>query len=326
MSRLALCHWTLFLAAACSGVASANDASLVDSVVDEAAEGGTGIDLKLFSPFRSILPQEGQETVRLPETTVTAERLREEERVGENNQPEWTTVRRFPTTRVYVLAPFQIEFEQWWRARNIRHDSTRHRFQSEIGIGLPYRFQLDYYENFERVPHEETKHTGSQVEARWALADWGEIPLNPTLYAEWKFNDEESDVYELKLLFGDEAGRGWHWAVNGTFEQQIRDARETEIALSEAVSYTLIDQELSAGLEGVFRSESANGSRGKPEQSFLLGPSVQWRPTPRTHLDFVPLVGIGGESPQLEVYVVFGIELGGGSKEGVKAPTSTRGQ
>ncbi|MBI1853640.1 MAG: transporter [Planctomycetes bacterium] len=265
-----------------------------------------------------------QPTTRVSETTVTADQLDEEHLVGENKQPEWTTHRRFPTTRVYVLPPFAIEFEQWWRARNFRHDSTQHLFQSEIGIGLPYRFQLDYYENFERVPHEEAHHLGSQVEARWAFAEWGAIPGNPTIYGEWKFNDVESDVYELKFLLGDELSAGWHWATNGSFEEQVRDERELEIAVSGALSHTLIDEQLSLGIEGVWRHETANGTRGDPDLSFLIGPSLQWRPTPRTHLDFVPLAGIGGDSPQIETYIVFGWDFGYASKS-VEAPTSTRG-
>jgi hypothetical protein len=285
-------------------------------------------DAAMFRPFTTddaagATPAQDT-TTRIPETTVSADKLDEEQLVGENRQPEWTTHRRFAQTRVYVLPPFAVEFEQWWRARNFRHDSTTHLFQSEIGIGLPYRFQLDYYENFQRVPHEETKHLGSQIEGRWAFAEWGEIWGNPTVYGEWKFNDEESDVYELKLLLGDEWESGWHWAMNGSFEQQVRDERETEVQISGALSRTLIDRSLSLGAEGVWRHETANGSRGMPEMSFLLGPSLQWRPTTRTHLDVVPLAGFGGESPQVEAYVIFGIDLGPETKS-IREPASTRG-
>ena len=33
------------------------------------------------------------------------------------------------------------------------------------------------------------KEKGVSTELRWALADWGKIPMNPTLYAEWEFNN-----------------------------------------------------------------------------------------------------------------------------------------
>jgi len=48
------------------------------------------------------------------------------------------------------------------------------------------------------------QHQGIQVEGRWALAEWGKLPLNPTLYGEWKFNDHNPDAYEVKLLLGDD--------------------------------------------------------------------------------------------------------------------------
>jgi hypothetical protein len=64
---------------------------------------------------------------------------------------------------------------------------------------------------------------------------------------------------------------------------------------------------------------------GKPEVEFLLGPSVQWRPTRRTHLDFVPLLGTTCDSPRVEAFVVFGIDFGpGGSHSGPRAPASSQ--
>src|ERR1041384_4277298 len=71
--------------------------------------------------------------------------------IGENRQPEWTAHRRFATTRVYVLPPWQVEFEQWWKGKFPRAGTPEHLFQSEIGIGLPYRFQLDFYRSEEHT-------------------------------------------------------------------------------------------------------------------------------------------------------------------------------
>ena len=33
--------------------------------------------------------------------------------------------------------------------------------------------------------NEKANHEGVQIELRYALADWGVLPLNPTLYVEW---------------------------------------------------------------------------------------------------------------------------------------------
>jgi len=248
----------------------------------------------------------------------------EDELIGENQQPEWTAHRRFTTTRVYVLPPWQVEFEQWWKGKFLREGKPDHLFQSEIEIGLPYRFQLDVYENVEHGSDGVTR-AGNQVEARWALADWGKIPLNPTLYVEGKFNYSAPDAYELRLLLGEELAPRWHWGFNLFYEQETGGARATALGFSQAASYSAIDSKLGIGVEMNFEHTTERGSRGDPAFEFLIGPSIQWRPTSRTHLDLVPLFGTTSDSPRVEAFIVFGIELGTGteSKE-IKAPMSAR--
>src|SRR5207244_9794300 len=63
-------------------------------------------------------------------------------------------------------------------------------------------------------PEGPTKHLGAQLEARYALAKWGEIWGNPTLYAEYVQNHRAPDKVEGKLLFADDLCDGWHWATN----------------------------------------------------------------------------------------------------------------
>jgi hypothetical protein len=269
-----------------------------------------------------------QQLSRLPEVNVSEaapETLTEEQPIGPNEQPEWTTHRRFARTRVYVLPPWEAEVEQWWRARVFREGKPAHLLQTEIGVGLPYRLQLDLYENVERNPGSNWRHQGNAVELRYALADWGKIPLNPTLYGEWKFNKDEPDVYEMKLLLGEEIAPRWHWGFNAIFEREVSGSRETEIAASQAISYTLIDRTLSAGIEMQVERVSGPALNGKPEVEFLLGPSVQWRPIPRVHIDLVPLFGLTEDSPRVESFVIIGIDLGPSSNQPeVHAPASLK--
>jgi hypothetical protein len=254
---------------------------------------------------------------------VTGTPTTEETLIGENQQPEWTAHRRFSTTRIYVLPPWQIEFEQWWKGKFPREGEPDNLFQSEIEIGLPWRFQLDVYENVENADSAIT--TSNQIEARWALAEWGKIFLNPTLYAEWKFNNSAADAYELKLLFGEQLAPRWHWGFNLFYEQETGGVRATEMGFSQAVSYSAIDSKLSVGVEMNFERTTEKGSRSNPEIEFLIGPSIQWRPTRRIHVDFVPLFGATHDSPVVESYIVFGFELwGGAERTDIQAPTSTR--
>jgi hypothetical protein len=269
----------------------------------------------------------------LPEVVVTETApgearpgwLAEEQPIGPNEQPEWTTRRRFATTRVYVLPPWQVEFEQWWKGKFPREGKAENLLQSEIGIGLPYRFQLDLYENVFQPPGHGFRHEGFQVEARWAFADWGKIPLNPTLYGEWKFNAHDPDAYEVKLLLGDDICPRWHWGFNVFYEQEVGGGRGSELGFSDAISYTIVDEKFSLGIEMKLERSSGPNLDGKPEVEFLIGPSAQWRPCPRVHLDLVPLFGATEDSPYVETFVVLGIDFGpGGDHEAAHAPTSSR--
>ena len=279
--------------------------------------------LTIFTVSR-VAAQDALTTTQSEPVIVSAPMPSEESLIGENQQPAWTAHRRFATTRVYVLPPWQVEFEQWWTGKFPRDGKPEHLFQSEIEVGLPYRFQLDLYENVEHAPDGSTR-ASNQVEARWAFADWGRIPLNPTLYAEWKFNGAAPDAYELKLLLGEQLAPRWHWGFNLFYEQETGGARATELGFSQAVSYSAIDSKLSVGVEMNFEHTTERGSRGNPAIEFLIGPSVQWRPTPRMHLDLVPLFGTTSDSPRVEAFIVFGIEFGAGSEsKETKAPVSAR--
>lgn len=265
-------------------------------------------------------------TTRLPEVVVPGDaRLDEEALVGENQQPEWTTQRRFATTRIYVMAPWQVEFEQWWKGKFLRGGGHDHLFQSEIGIGLPYRFQLDLYENAEKTDGKALRHSGNQVELRYALAEWGKIPLNPTVYGEWKFNNHGADAFEVKILLGEEIAPGWHWGFNAFYEQEVGGDRQSEAGIAQGLSYTVADGKLGVGVEMNVERASHRNLDGSPETEVLLGPSVQWRPIPRMHLDFVPLFGVTDDSPRVEAFIVFGFDLWTAKKDGGGyQPASTR--
>ena len=273
-------------------------------------------------------PQD-QPLTRLPEVTVVEKQLEEELKVGDYQQPEWTTQRRFLTTRAYVLSPWQVEFEQWWKGQWPRGESRNDLFQEELEVGLPHRFQLDLYENWIRQSNGTVRYHDTAVELRYALADWGKLPLNPTLYGEWKFTDRDlgADTYELKLLLAEELAPRWHWAFNAICEQEVGGSRTTEWAASQGISYTLIDQKLSIGVEMKLESETDKGARGPAPIEFDIGPSLQWRPTRNTHVDIVPLFGVTNDSPRAEVFVVFGIDFGRGATNATPAaPRSLQSQ
>ena len=267
---------------------------------------------------------------RPPEVRVVKESgaLDEEAPVGPYQQPEWTTQRRFPTTRVYLQqTPGSVGVEQWVKAQFPRGEAPNYLFQEEVEIGLPHRFQFDMYENWLRDTTGKFRHDSVATELRWAFADWGKIPLNPTIYTEWTFRDHAlgADRYEIKLLFGEEIAPRWHWGMNLIYEQEVGATRTTEYAVSQGISYTLLDEKLSIGFEMKIESETENEHRSPAPIEADLGPSLQWRPTRNMHVDLVPLFGVTTDSPRIEAWLVVGFDFDLGSQsKGSYAPVSTR--
>ncbi len=249
----------------------------------------------------------------LPPAVIAAQRqspLREEDRIGSYGQPRWTAARRFPATRIYVVPEGTVEFEYWGRIEKPRNGPATHETQYEIEFGLPNRFQLDLYWASSKTGSEAALEPSAQkVELRYALADWGKLWGNPTLYEEFAEVNGSSNVFETKLLLGDEITSGWHWGSNLVWEREITGSLSNVFEWTNGVSHTLQDEKLSLGIETKVEWENTHADRSDFNKGLEVGPSLQWRPLPAMHLDFAPLIGIGGESRQSDVYFVLGWEF-----------------
>ncbi len=247
----------------------------------------------------------------LPEVVVNGQRapLVEEQKVGEAEQPRWTATRRFPSTRVYVIPDGEREFEFWVRPTISTGGYVQTEFQYEMEIGLPSRFQIDLYLTMEKDGLSGPMTSGGlSWEVRYALADWGKIPFNPTLYFEYEYHNNEPDAFEAKLLLGDELVSRWHWGFNLVCERQIAGDFEQSLCLRGGLSYTVIDMNLSAGVEAEAEADS-NNTQGAYQQQYVIGPSIQWKPYKAFHIDFAYMFGIGAGSPAVKSLIVAGWEL-----------------
>jgi len=271
---------------------------------------------KSVAQHTAATPSQGESTTESVTVTGVApiERYSQQTLVGPNQQPEWTTTRTFGTSRVYVRPPGSIAINSFWTPE-FKDGEDEHAFRHEIEIGLPYRFQLDLYQNW-GVADGKSFYKGSSVELRYALAKWGKIPLNPTLYGEWNFNDNAPDVLELKLLLGQSFANRWNWAANFTFEQETGGGREREVALSSALTYAVIDPTLNIGVEMLWERKTEKESRSHPEYEFLIGPSVNVHPTRWSFVTVAPLVGATLDSPDVEVFALAGIKIDFGGRSG----------
>ena len=250
-------------------------------------------------------------------------------------------------TQAYVLPPGAFFFGEIYEGQGFRHGSPDHLFTQEIEMGLPYRFGVAAEAKFERFNGGGGAETVS-LEARWALADWNKIPLNPTLFAEYKFGvgtirheegppappggvEEEigpskvPDAYEFRLLLAQDFGERLEGAMNWFFEKENTGDRGREWGFSQSVLTPILlpNERLKVGVEMEYRNFTVKDTRGNPENIFVIGPTVAWKPTAQTRVDISPLFGCTDNSPVADVWVAFSW-LFGGERGEAEAPVSTR--
>jgi hypothetical protein len=256
------------------------------------------------------------------------------------------------TTQAYVLPPWAFFFGELFEGQGFRHGPPDYLFTQEIEMGLPYRFNVAAESQFERFNGGGGAQTVS-LEARWALADWNKIPLNPTLFAEYKFGvgtirheevpppaggqggeeeeEEEGgppkvpDAYEVRLLLAQDFFERVEWAMNWFFEKENTGDRGREWGFSQAAMMPVLlpNERLKLGIEMQYKNVTTKDTRGDAVNSFVIGPTVAWKPTASTRLDISPLFGCTHDSPVADVFVAFSW-LFGGERAEAEAPVSTR--
>lgn len=258
--------------------------------------------------------QTGTHTWEMPPIEVKGKAtLVEEDLIGTYAQPRWTAHRRFSETRVYVIPEGMADFE-FWLIPKVRKNGKPSSFaaQYEVEFGLPGRVQIDLYAVSNKTGKDGPMTFDEQkYEIRWALADWGKIFGNPTLYAEWKAESDAPDHVEAKLLLGGQITSGWHWGSNFVYEHEIAGAKEDSREWTTGLSYSARDSKVGVGVETQLAriSEVNHGKREHTGTEFFLGPSLQFRPSPRSHLDIAPLFGLTKDSVRMKMFVVFGWEF-----------------
>src|SRR6266513_3032874 len=250
----------------------------------------------------------------------------------------------------YVLPPWSVFVGELFEGVGLRHGPPDYLFTQEIEMGLPYRFNVAAEAQFERFNGGGGAQTVS-LEARWALADWNKIPLNPTIFAEYKFGvgtirheevppppagggqeeEEEGgppkvpDAYEVRLLLAQEFFGRIEWAMNWFFEKENTGDRGREWGFSQAAMTPVLlpNERLKVGIEMEYRNVTTKDTRGDAVNSFTIGPTMAWKPTASTRLDISPLFGCTHDSPVADVFVAFSW-LFGGERAEAEAPVSSR--
>jgi hypothetical protein len=242
---------------------------------------------------------------RLPAVEIQGEplpALREEERIGDYKQPRWTAVRRFPTTRMYVIPAGKVEAEYWLRYTfPVSNPTSQREVRNfyELGFGIGHRLQFDVYfvtQQEGHGPEAAIQLKREQLEVRYALADWGELWGNPTLYLEWQRRNGENDWIEPKILVGGQVAPGWHAGLNLVLEKELGGNLGQEYNVTAGLSRTIVDYTFHVGLEGYVETHDEKGKRfkfGTEERLFLAGPSFLVQPIRPVHILFTPMIGRG---------------------------------
>ncbi|HEV8419057.1 MAG TPA: hypothetical protein VGQ43_09980 [Candidatus Udaeobacter sp.] len=265
--------------------------------------------------------------------------------------PGFSRARFSNAVSAYVLPPWAFFFGELFEGQGFRHGPPDYLFTQEIEMGLPFRFNVAAEAQFERFNGGGGARSVS-LEARWALAEWNKIPLNPTLFAEYKFGvgtirheevqppmgeggeeeeEEEGgppkvpDAYEFRLLLAQDFGEHVEWAMNWFFEKENTGDRGREWGFSQAAMTPILlpNERLKVGIEMQYKNTTVKGTRGDPLHSFTIGPTLAWKPTAQTRVDISPLFGCTAGAPVADVFVAFSW-LFGGERGEAEAPVSSR--
>ncbi|HEY2625975.1 MAG TPA: hypothetical protein VGI41_04395 [Candidatus Udaeobacter sp.] len=173
--------------------------------------------------------------------------------------PAFSQSRFSPLTNAYVLPPGGVYTSLIYELDVVHFRSPDHHWTQELEIGLPYRFNLAIENDVQRYDGDLQDATFS-FEARYAFANWDKIPLNPTIFAEYKMGignilhdegaptpahkfgpggfDKSQDIpdgYEVRLLLSEDFFDKVEWALNAFFEQETAGDRGREWGIAQSV-------------------------------------------------------------------------------------------
>src|SRR5437588_1977102 len=230
-------------------------------------------------------------------------------------------------TKSYVLSPFSFELEGGYEGDIFRHGLPAHLFRQEIEMGLPARFTVGLQNQIEHFVGD-TRDRSFTLEARYALANWNKLPLNPAISTEYRFGLSNGlpDSGELALLISHDFPHEIEWAMNIVVDHEFgsRESTNGGFAQSIEVPVLLPEEKLEVGLEMQYRSGGeALGPIGTTK-GLAIGPTLAWRPTKNARFDLSPLIGTSDHTPAVQVFVVFSLRFSGPTAGEVETPASAR--
>jgi hypothetical protein len=231
-------------------------------------------------------------------------------------------------TKSYVLSPFSFELEAGYEGSIFRHGLPSQLFRQEIEMGLPARFTVGVQNQVEHFAGE-TRDRSFTLEARYALANWNKLPLNPAISAEYRFglSDRLPDSGEIALLISHDFPHLIEWAANIFVDREFgaRESTSAGFAQSIEVPVLLPEEKLEVGLEMQYRSGGETAGFRGTTKGLAIGPTLAWRPTKKVRFDLSPLIGCSDHTPAVQVFAIFSFSFGGPAAAEAEIPASARG-
>jgi len=235
--------------------------------------------------------------------------------VGANNQPLWSTMRMFPSTRIYVMdPPGTAMYERWFDIRERRKGPAQVRMRDEFSFGLAKHLQLDLYNHTVYDLNKESGNIefgwrGFSWELRYAFADWGKIWGNPTLYFEHKLLDKYQGI-EPKLLLGDKIGKKGIWGLNIIYEANLAKTKleqEREFASTGSIA-RIVNTSWTIGGSFMHRHNFyPNDDENKSEfDEFYIGADIQYRFNNKSYVSVEYMPGLTNDSKKSRSFIIFG--------------------
>lgn len=228
--------------------------------------------------------------------------LKELDPISDLQQPLWTTGQRFSFSNVYVLPPgaFQVGTSMLSDAgfSTKPHAETEAAQTVAGGFGNGWQASLSMLE-VGTSDHFSDMDFGARGEVRKALGAWGEIWGNPALFASYAKREEGNDTLKGGVLLGGNLADKWSWAGNASILHDFDKSRRNALDLTGGVMYSVLDNELAVGVEGVINVSRVDSGKNATRNYtskwlrrdikigdnlysnsgyFGLGPSVSWRP------------------------------------------------
>ncbi len=242
--------------------------------------------------------------------------------------PDMSHGRISTLTKSYVLSPFSFELETGYDGSIFRHGLPSQLFRQEIEMGLPERFTVGVQNQVEHFAGD-TRERSFTLEARYALANWNKLPLNPAISAEYRFavSNALPDSGEIALLISHDFPHLVEWAMNIFVDRDFGGKESTSAGFAQSIEVPVLlpEEKLEVGLEMQYRSGGETVGPMGTTKGLAIGPTLAWRPTKKVRFDLSPLIGCSDHTPAVQVFAVFSRSFGGPAAADAEIPASARG-